>query len=223
LGSSYQGAAFGLIAPAADYVYADNMAKNGNTVNIESSGERYHHGDLRRALVLKGMERLAEGPADEFSLRELARSIGVSATAVYRHFPDKAALLTELCIEGDHMLAEAFRKAMAKVKPGQEAFDEMGRAYVRFALAHPALFRLMMSPAGERRAEGEASAMLVDALKGLSGPGLSQAERDAQRVKAWSLVHGLAMLMLDGLVPSNKALIDQVITADFLPGKKRKS
>ncbi len=199
------------------------MAKNGNSVNIESSGERYHHGDLRKALIQKGMERLAEAPADELSLREIARSIGVSATAVYRHFPDKAALLTELCIEGDHMLAEAFRKAMAKVKPGMEAFDEMGRAYVRFALAHPALFRLMMSPAGARRAEGEASTMLVDALRGLSGPDLTQAQRDVQRLKAWSQVHGLAMLMLDGLVPSNKAIIDQVITADFLPGKKRKS
>jgi AcrR family transcriptional regulator len=199
------------------------MAKNGNSVNIESSGERYHHGDLRKALIQKGMERLAEAPADELSLRELARSIGVSATAVYRHFPDKAALLTELCIEGDHMLAEAFRKAMAKVKPGMEAFDEMGRAYVRFALAHPALFRLMMSPAGARRAEGEASTMLVDALRGLSGPDLTQAQRDVQRLKAWSQVHGLAMLMLDGLVPSNKSIIDQVIAADFLPAKKRKS
>ena len=142
------------------------MAKNGNTVNIGSAGERYHHGDLRRALVLKGMERLAEGPAEDLSLRELARSVGLPATAVYRHFPDKAALLTELCIEGDRMLAEAFRKAMAKVKPGMEAFDEMGRAYVRFALAHPAIFRLMMSPAGVRRDEGEASTMVVGALKG---------------------------------------------------------
>jgi AcrR family transcriptional regulator len=198
------------------------MAKNGNSVNIESSGERYHHGDLRKALILKGLERLAEAPAEELSLREIARSIGVSATAVYRHFPDKAALLTALCIEGDHMLAEAFRKAMAKVKPGQEAFDEMGRAYVRFALAHPALFRLMMSPAGVKRQDGEAAGMLVDALKSLSGPGLTQAERDAQRLKAWSLVHGLAMLMLDGLVPANRALIDQVISADFLPGKQKR-
>ncbi len=198
------------------------MAKNGNSVNIESSGERYHHGDLRRALILKGLERLAEGPAEDLSLREIARSLGVSATAVYRHFPDKAALLTALCIEGDRMLAEAFRKAMAKVKPGMEAFDEMGRAYVRFALAHPALFRLMMSPAGVKRQDGEAAGMLVDTLENLSGPGLTPADRDAQRLKAWSLVHGLAMLMLDGLVPANRALIDHVIRADFLPGKKKR-
>lgn len=198
------------------------MAKNDNTVNIETSGERYHHGDLRKALIVKGMERLAEAPAEDLSLRELARSVGVSATAVYRHFPDKAALLTELCREGDHMLAQAFRKAMAKVRPGQEAFDAMGRAYVRFALAHPALFRLMMSPAGAQRDQGEASAMLVDALKDLSGPGVSRTERDAQRLKAWSMVHGLAMLMLDGLVPANKALIDQVVCADFLPARQQK-
>ena len=72
------------------------MAKNGNSVNIESSGERYHHGDLRRALIKKGMERLRKGAVDELSLREIARSVGVSATAVYRHFPDKAALLSAL-------------------------------------------------------------------------------------------------------------------------------
>jgi AcrR family transcriptional regulator len=193
------------------------MAKNGNSVNIESSGERYHHGDLRKALIQKGMERLAEAPADELSLREIARSIGVSATAVYRHFPDKAALLTALCIEGDHMLAEAFRKAMAKVKPGMEAFDEMGRAYVRFALTHPAVFRLMMSPAGALRDEGEASAMLATALTELGGSRLTKAQHDVQRVKAWSQVHGLAVLMLDGLVPADDGLIDRVISADFLP------
>ncbi|HEX5776440.1 MAG TPA: TetR-like C-terminal domain-containing protein, partial [Caulobacteraceae bacterium] len=100
--------------------------------------------------------------------------------------------------------------------------DAMGRAYVRFALAHPALFRLMMSPAGARRDEGEAGAMLVDALRGLSSADLTQAERDMQRLKAWSMVHGLAMLMLDGLVPANKALIDKVICADFLPEKPQK-
>ncbi len=203
------------------------MAKNGNTVNIKSAAEkpgvRYHHGDLRAALVAEGLKQLKKGPAEGLSLREIARNIGVSATAVYRHFPDKAALLAALCIEGDRMLAEAFRKAMAKVRPGREAFDEMGRAYVRFALAHPALFRLMMSPAGARRDQGEAGAILIDALRSLSGPDLPKAERDVQRLKAWSMVHGLAMLMLDGLAPPNEALIDQVIAADFIPDRRRKS
>lgn len=191
------------------------MAKNDNTVNMESSGERYHHGDLRRALLETGLQRLREGPADSLSLRELARSVGVSATAVYRHFPDKAALLQALCAEGDQMLASAFKTAMAKVKPGHEAFDAMGRAYVRFALAHPALFRLMMSPSGARRDEGRASGMLGASLRELGGPNSTKAQIDIQRLKAWSIVHGLAMLMLDGLVPADEALIGQVIKADF--------
>lgn len=192
------------------------MTKNGNTVNMESSGERYHHGDLRRALVDAGLQRLREGPVDSLSLRELARSVGVSATAVYRHFPDKAALLKALCAEGDQMLAAAFETAMAKVKPGHEAFDAMGHAYVRFALAHPSLFRLMMSPSGARRDEGKASGMLGASLRDLGGPTTTQAQRDIQRLKAWSIVHGLAMLMLDGLVPADEALISQVIRADFV-------
>ncbi len=191
------------------------MAKNDNTVNMESSGERYHHGDLRRALVETGLQRLREGPADSLSLRELARSVGVSATAVYRHFPDKAALLEALCAEGDQMLAASFEAAMAKVSPGHEAFDAMGRAYVGFALAHPSLFRLMMSPSGARRDEGKASGMLGSSLKELGGPNTTKAQRDIQRLKAWSIVHGLAMLMLDGLVPADETLISQVIRADF--------
>jgi AcrR family transcriptional regulator len=194
------------------------MARNGNTVNIESSAEPYHHGDLRRALIKKGMGRLRQGPADELSLRELARSVGVSATAVYRHFPDKAALLGALCQEGDRMLAQAFRKAMAKAKPGPEAFDAMGRAYVRFALAHPAVFRLMMSPAAlpEQRQAGEAGGMLVAALRELGGGKITKAEQEMQRLRAWSTVHGLAMLMLDGLVPTDESLIDKVICGDVV-------
>jgi AcrR family transcriptional regulator len=192
------------------------MPRNGNSVNIKSSAERYHHGDLRKALILKGLERLAEAPADELSLRELARSVGVSATAVYRHFPDKAALLGALCQEGDRMLARAFRKAMAKARPGPEAFDAMGRAYVRFALAHPAVFRLMMSPAArpEQRQAGEAGGMLVAALQELGGGKTTKAEQEMQRLRAWSTVHGLAMLMLDGLVPADESLIDAVVSGD---------
>ena len=216
MGKLASGAAFGLVAPAAVYVYAANMAKNDNSVNMESSGERYHHGDLRRALVETGLERLRDGPAEGLSLREIARSVGVSATAVYRHFPDKAALLLALCIEGDAMLAEAFQAAMARAKPGHEAFDAMGQAYVRFALDHPALFRLMMSPSGARRDGSKASAMLGASLQELGGPNSTKAQLDVQRLKAWSIVHGLAMLMLDGLVPADEALISQVIRADFV-------
>ena len=127
------------------------MARNGNSVNIENQGERYHHGDLRAALIEEGLKRLQAGPAEALSLREIARNVGVSATAVYRHFPDRAALLGALCLVGDERLADAFAAAMARARPGLDAFSAMGRAYVRFAPLNPAMFRRMVSaPAGGR-------------------------------------------------------------------------
>jgi AcrR family transcriptional regulator len=195
------------------------MAKNDNSVNIENSVERYHHGDLRSALVEEGLKRLQQGPAEALSLREVARSVGVSATAVYRHFPDKQALLHALAdVAGDRM-ASAFETAMAAEKPGKDAFDAMGRAYVHFALKNPFLFKLMMSPemmsgiAAEGRPRTRGMAMLTTALSELSGGKMSTDLQNIRRLQAWSIVHGLAMLMLDGLVPADEKLIDQVLAS----------
>lgn len=200
------------------------MAENDNTVNIDSGKNRYHHGDLRAALVEEGLKLIDSGPAEALSLREIARNAGVSATAVYRHFPDKAALLGALCLEGHARMAAAFRKAMAASTPGVEAFSAMGRAYVHFALAHPALFRMMMAQTGGPVAAPPPSAgagtdgmqMLVNAIDGLFGVDTPPAVREARRLKAWSLVHGLAMLMLDGQVPADPALVDAVVDARIL-------
>jgi AcrR family transcriptional regulator len=194
------------------------MAKNGNSVNMGSSGERYHHGDLRAALIDEGLKRLKDGPAEALSLRDVARSVGVSATAVYRHFPDKASLLGALGAAGDEKLAEAFAKAMAKEKKERDAFNAMGRAYVRFALANPWLFRLMMSPESGKtyKANSRSREMLVRGIEELGGPKLSKAQRDIRRLRAWSIVHGLAMLMLDGLAPQDEHIIEQVVDAGVL-------
>lgn len=200
------------------------MSENDNTVNIHSEKNRYHHGDLRAALIEEGLKLIDQGPAEALSLREIARNAGVSATAVYRHFPDKAALLGALCLEGHARMAAAFQKAMASAPPGKEAFNAMGRAYVYFALAHPALFRLMMAqaagpvpaPPPSAGAGADGMQMLVNAIDGLFGAGMPQPVREARRLKAWSLVHGLAMLMLDGQVPADPALVEAVVDASVL-------
>ena len=201
------------------------MSENDNTVNMSADKNRYHHGDLRAALVEEGLKLIDNGPADALSLREIARNAGVSATAVYRHFPDKAALLDALCLEGHDSLGAAFKLSMASAEPGMAAFNAMGRAYVHFALKHPSLFRLMMSAPrrGPVRAPppsaGEAAdgmQMLVNTIDSLFGSEMPEHVREARRLKAWSLVHGLAMLMLDGQVPSYPALIDAVVDAQFL-------
>ena len=77
------------------------MASNDNSVNIKS----YHHGDLRSAAVAEGLRLLQEREADSLSLREIARNVGVSATALYRHFPDRASLLAALANAGYAKLA----------------------------------------------------------------------------------------------------------------------
>jgi AcrR family transcriptional regulator len=197
------------------------MAVNDNSVNIKKGArDRYHHGDLRAALIEAGLAQLAEGNVETLSLRELARRTGVSATAVYRHFPDKQALLHALAAEGAERLGQAQAAAMAAAGGGEAGFAAAGQTYVRFALAHPALFRLMMSAeaadAGfEDGSDAPNSAMrlLKRSIAELAGPD-AQAQR-TQAAHAWSLVHGMAMLMLDGHLPADEALIATIAGPRF--------
>lgn len=149
----------------------------------------YHHGNLRPALLRAAGKMLEkEGPGG-ISLREAARRAGVSHNAPYRHFPDRDALLAELAAEGFEMLGAAMRDHTGK---------EMGEAYVRFALEHPQRFRLMFGGALSlaryphlRDAGSRAYEALRAAFKDLPKP-------DTAAAAAWSLVHGLAHLKLDG-------------------------
>ena len=179
---------------------------------LKSPARAYHHGDLRSALVAAGLKALEQGDAADLSLRQIAREVGVSATAVYRHFPDKQALLGALAEEGITLLGEAQQAAAASAEQGK-AFAATGRAYVRFALAHPALFRLTFNqcaPVGDSVfGEGLSARLLQEQASNATGN-----EPEATRrlmIQAWAVVHGLAMLMLDGQLPAEDALIDQVI------------
>lgn len=171
----------------------------------------YHHGDLRAALVAAGLRALESTDISEISLRALAREVGVSATAVYRHFPDKRALLGAMALEGLAMLGQM--QQQAAIEAGDQAFSATGRAYVRFALANPSLFRLVFTHCelrGEGLPEGNLAAdMLLGSAARFTGGNKAEARRFA--LQAWALVHGLAMLMLDGQLPADEALIDQVI------------
>lgn len=149
----------------------------------------YHHGDLPAALLRAAGGTLEKRGIAALSLRETARRAGVSHNAPYRHFPDREALLAALAAEGFAMLGERLRG-----KPGRE----MGEAYVRFALEQPQRFRLMFGgvlPLGKypelsTAAQGAYQA-LVGAFNELPRPELAAAA-------AWSLVHGLSHLLLDG-------------------------
>jgi AcrR family transcriptional regulator len=181
----------------------------------------YHHGDLCAALIETGMRLIEFSDADQLSLRLVARETGVSAAAVYRHFPHKSAFLAALAEEGLNRLGAAQREAAAAAGYGNAGFSASGRTYVRFALRHPALFRMIMShtPQVDHFAPGAEQvsspmSWLRSSVAALAPPGATPDQMRRAALRAWSRVHGLAMLMLDGQVPIDDVLIDNVINGD---------
>jgi AcrR family transcriptional regulator len=169
---------------------------------------RYHHGDLRRALLLEAVRTIHAEGAAALTLRGVGDRLGVSRTALYRHFADKQALLDEVAIEGFRMLRAALQEAWGR--GGRAGFDEMGLAYVHFALTHPSHYRVMfggLSEKGEPRLDGgdesaDAFQVLVDAIVAEQAAGrMRREDPQALALYIWAMVHGVAMLALDGLLP----------------------
>lgn len=191
-------------------------------LTVSTSKSTYHHGDLRTALIEAALALVADPEA--LSLRAVARRVGVSATAVYRHFPDKEALLSAVAAAGLERLGAAQRAAFDAAGGGAAGFNATGLAYVRFALDHPGLFRLIFaSPIGsamdaDREHGDDAMTFLL-----ANAQALAPAGGDARlfALQAWSIAHGLAMLMLDGQVPADIDLAARAIDVRALRGGAR--
>jgi AcrR family transcriptional regulator len=168
---------------------------------------RYHHGDLRRALL----EAAVKAPdIEHISLRELASGLGVSAAAVYRHFDGREALLAELAASGFAQLRERFADALdlntppADATQAVERLHRLGVAYLRFADDQPAMWRLMFgTQAAQIRTDASPTdlpnsyAYLPAALQGLYGTGVLPAPPEAADVLfTWSAIHGAAALRI---------------------------
>lgn len=192
----------------------------------ESSAKPYHHGNLREAMVDAAEALLAEGGIQALSLRAAARHIGVSQAAPYAHFSGKQALLAALGTRGFNRLAEYMHQAERAADTGAERIRLLGRAYVAFALDYPMLFRLMFGPelCGANDAElqqaGQAShAPIQNAVTAQAFSVGSDALAADASLAAWALVHGLAMLIVDGKQPwpdsaaDRDALVDRVVSA----------
>ncbi|GHJ92226.1 TetR family transcriptional regulator [Streptomyces sp. NE5-10] len=182
------------------------MAQNGT----------YHHGDLRAACLRAARELLEEDGGAALSLRAVARRAGVSATAPYRHFADREALVSAVAAEGYRELAEH----LSADRPAPSTPDDLAAVavvYVRFALEHPALFRAMFAepcdPTSEERvAATEAISSYVRTLVRDAFPGTE--DTDALSTTVWALVHGLAFLHLDGkLDASTPEIVAQRVRA----------
>jgi AcrR family transcriptional regulator len=167
---------------------------------------QYHHGNLRRALLDETLATIRAEGVEGVTLREIGARLGVSRTALYRHFADKAALLTAVATEGFRALRERLLRAWEDGGRTDDAFRAMGTAYVRFALDNPAHYRVMFggavndarTPELATEAEGAFRA-LVDALATLQREGVMRADDPVtMATHVWSLVHGMAMLAIDG-------------------------
>ncbi|AFM19203.1 transcriptional regulator [Mycolicibacterium chubuense NBB4] len=173
------------------------------------SRDTYHHGDLRAVILARAAELVAERGADGVSLRELARAAGVSHAAPAHHFLDRRGLFTALAAQGWRMLAAALSDVRGE-------FSDAALAYVRFALDHPGHYSVMFDRALVNPDDPE-----LVAARGAAGDELSRgvgtlvdprAEDDPESaaLAAWSLVHGFAMLWLNGAIDTRS---DPIATA----------
>lgn len=164
---------------------------------------RYHHGDLRAALLGAALDILAEHDVAGLTLREVARRAGVSPMAPYRHFQDKDALLAAVAEMG-------FRRLWQRLTdtPHADPIADLiaqGAAYVGFACEEPALYRMMFGPflrrfeehGGLREAMAAAKSALTRAVAA-AVPEAAEASRQDVALACWSLCHGLASLLVDG-------------------------
>ena len=167
----------------------------------------YHHGDLRRALVEEALRTIQADGIDQLTLRAVGERLGVSRTALYRHFSDKQALLAAVGGEGFRTLAGALTAAWEQHGRGRAGFEAMGYAYVRFAADHPSHYRVMFGRFRESCSKDEALVhearaafqVLVDALVTLQESGVVRADDPQLQARfVWANVHGIAMLVIDG-------------------------
>jgi AcrR family transcriptional regulator len=165
---------------------------------------RYHHGDLRAALLTAAEDELTEVGMERFSLRSVAKRAGVSHAAPAHHFGDVNGLLTALCAEGFRrfLATQNAREALAAPDP-QSQIVAAGLGYIDFAMAAPALFRLMFASSRTdfRSAEltghaGAAYGHLLDQVEALGGEVRPDGVPTTDVAAAWAAAHGLADLML---------------------------
>lgn len=182
----------------------------------QTSPTRYHHGDLRAACIRAARELLEEAGDSELSLRAVARRAGVSATAPYRHFADREALVSAVAAAGYRELAADLGAAHPSPSTPGDLVD-VGVAYVRFALDHPALFRVMFAePCDPDSPERVAATQSINAyLHHIVATTLPAADTAAMATTLWALVHGLAFLHLDGKLDASspEAVAATVATA----------
>jgi AcrR family transcriptional regulator len=173
------------------------------------AADAYHHGDLRRALLEAARAQVEKEGPDTVSLAALARTLGVSQAAPYRHFPDRDALLAAVAAEGFELFCAALTGA-AQARARRSPLSRMCHAYLEFGRMRAGLYRLMfasrlLAAAGPDSVLGTVAqksfGLLVDALP----PAVAPAARRRMATKIWVALHGTVMLADQGLLGDKPA------------------
>lgn len=189
----------------------------------------YHHGNLRRVLIDAALVLITEKGVEAFTIREVARQAGVSHTAPYRHFNDKAELLEAVAVEGFDLLARDMRRQIADHPDNALLrFKACGLAYIDFTIGHASHYRVMFGPGrsedgGTEVLQKKAAAACFDTLLGCITDCqkenlIREGDPHPMALAAWSVVHGFAMLYIDnhvretGVFSSIAASMKDVVT-----------
>jgi AcrR family transcriptional regulator len=178
--------------------------------------ESYHHGNLREALIQSALNLIATAGANGFTLAEVARAVGVSGAAPYRHFKDRNALVAEIARQGFDRFAEQLFAAWDDGKPNPvAAIESCARAYLGFARREPAFYAAMFEPGFplEDDASLLASSERAFGVLRLAADAVTRAMPSATRPPAlmvalhiWSMAHGVASLFIEGPSGSRRRL-----------------
>lgn len=187
----------------------------------------YHHGDVREAALAEALRRIAAEGGAALSLRDIAKAVGVTHRALYRHFADKDALMRAIAAVGFRRLG-ARLEAAAKQASGAPSRHSMD-AYIGFALAEPRLYEAMFRlPASTLMTEPEPGdavrAVLALSATAFAAPGQSSAQVRDRVIAAWGMAHGLCDLWRAGALRARTAadahryILDRLIESGIVSG-----
>jgi AcrR family transcriptional regulator len=178
-------------------------------VRRAAKGDRYHHGDLREALIDTAVELIAERGAQAFSLAEASRRLGVAASAPYRHFADRDELLVAAGVRAVHVLVATVAAESTQAQTPTERLTAVARGYVRFAAEHRAAFETIFSTHLDRLSHPELERALLPVKDAFESASLALSDGDQGAAKALALAvvtsaHGhAAMLHLGAFGPDD--------------------
>lgn len=184
----------------------------------------YHHGDLRAALLTAAEEELTEKGVEGFSLRSVAKRAGVSHAAPAHHFGDTVGLLTALATEGFTRFQDTLDAREVGATDDRDRAVRAGLGYLEFALARPALFRLIFSSARPDFAAPDLLAAANRAYDHLVGLVATLGGGETDVIALWATSHGIAdlsagqkMRTLQGKSPEEREAMIRAVLLRCLP------